>query len=109
MSAGANDGDGASGRGVKAKCSKSTPPLGDRVSEERDHGVRGQDVAKELGADVLVDRFGGERRPIRCEVVRTQRSDRRPASQGSLLLAGCSKWSCGRYRHGRNRRRRRRR
>ena len=43
--------------------------FGDRVVEERDDRVGGQDVAEELGADVFVDLVDGQRLGVGGEVV----------------------------------------
>ena len=67
---GANDGDGCFGAGGEREPFEvDAAAFGDRLAEEVDHGLGRQDVAEELGADVLVDLVDRGRLPARCEVV----------------------------------------
>ena len=68
--AGADEGDGRFGAGVEGEAFElDAAAFGDGLVEEGDHGVGGEDVAEELGADVFVDLVDGEGLCVRCEVV----------------------------------------
>src|SRR5215217_9110351 len=68
--AGADEGDGRFGAGVEGEAFElDAAAFGDGLVEEGDHGVGREDVAEELGTDVVFHLVDGEGRCAGCEVV----------------------------------------